>query len=66
VKEDPMTAIKWDLSQGEAPRPDTITNAMIIERSIAWLPSESPNNQLKDSDSDTYIQPMDRSWGPCG
>jgi hypothetical protein len=36
---------------------------MLIDRSLVWLLSERPNNQLKESDADTYTQPMERSWG---
>jgi hypothetical protein len=32
-------------------------------RILAWLLSERPNKQLKESDADTYTQPMDH---PCG
>jgi hypothetical protein len=27
------------------------------------MPSKRPNKQLKESDADTYIQPMDWNWG---
>ena len=37
---------------------------MLTDRSLAWLPSERSNKQLKESDADTSSQPMDRSWGP--
>ena len=36
---------------------------MLTDRSLAWLPSERPNKQLKESDADIYTQPMDRSQG---
>ena len=49
----------WDQSQGEAPRPATIIDAMVSLQTRAWLPSESPNKQLTEIDVDTYIQPMD-------
>jgi hypothetical protein len=39
---------------------------MLINRSLAWLPSERPNKQLRESDADIYTQPMDRSQWPCG
>jgi hypothetical protein len=31
---------------------------------LAWLPSESPNKQLKEPEADIYTQPMDKSPGP--
>ena len=37
---------------------------LLTDRRLAWLPSERPNKQLKESDADIYIQPMDRSWWP--
>ena len=37
---------------------------MLADQSLAWLPSERPIKQLKESDADIYIQPMDRNWGP--
>jgi hypothetical protein len=58
-----VTGQNWDPVQGEVPR--LITNTiygMLTERSLAWLPSERPYKQLKESDADTYTQPMD----PCG
>ena len=54
-----MTGQIWDQSQGEAPRPATIIDAMVCLQTGAWLPSESPNKQLTEIDVDTYIQPMD-------
>ena len=45
-----MTVTIWDPSQGEAPRPDTITDGMdgvLTDGSLAWLLSERPNKQLK-------------------
>ena len=59
-----MTGPNWYPSQGEAPRRDTITDAsfsVLIERSLAWLPSERPNKQLEESDADTYTHLMNRS-----
>jgi hypothetical protein len=37
---------------------------MLTDRSLAWLFSERPNKQLKESDADTYTQSMDRRQGP--
>ena len=37
---------------------------MFVDRSLAWLSSERPSKQLKESDADTITQPMDRSLGP--
>jgi hypothetical protein len=34
------------------------------DRSLAWLPSERPNKQLKESYADIWTQPMDRSQTP--
>jgi hypothetical protein len=36
---------------------------VLTDRSLAWLPSERPNKQLKESDADIYTQPMDRRRG---
>jgi hypothetical protein len=58
-----VTGPFWDSSQGEAPRPDIISDAMVC-LSLGWLPYERPNKQLKESDADTYTQPMDKSLGP--
>jgi hypothetical protein len=54
-----VTGPNWNSVQGEAPRPDTICYGVLIDRSLAWMPSERPNKQLKESDTDTYNQPMD-------
>ena len=44
---------------------------MLVDKYLAWQASERPNKQLKESDADTSIQPMDgnrpvgelrRSW----
>ena len=61
-----VSSLYWDPVQGEVPRPDTITDAlgMLTDRSLAWLPSERPNKQLKEADADIYIPLMDRSWEP--
>ena len=60
-----MTGPNWDPAQGEAQVPDTVTDAVVfLDRRLDWIPSERPNKQLKESESDTYIQPMDRSQGP--
>jgi hypothetical protein len=32
----------------------------LTKRNLAWLPSEWPNKQLKESDADICTQPMDR------
>jgi hypothetical protein len=37
---------------------------VLADRSLAWLPSERPNKQLKESDADTSTQPMAWSPGP--
>jgi len=50
---------KWDTVQGEAPRPDAITDAMEFSQKGT---SKRPNKQLKESDIDIRTQPMDRSW----
>jgi hypothetical protein len=53
---------KMEESEGkEAPRPDTITDVIVCSQTC--LSSEKPNKQLKESDTDTYTQPMDRSRG---
>ena len=43
-----------DPAQGEAPRPDTITDAMVCSQKggLPRLSSERPNKQLKESDAD--------------
>ena len=44
-----------DPSQGEAPRPDTSTDAIygvLTDRSLAWLSSERSNKQLIETDED--------------
>jgi hypothetical protein len=48
---------------GEAPRPDTITD-MLTDRSLPWLSSERPYQQLTETEADTYTQPLDWSRGP--
>jgi len=50
-------------AQGEAPRPDTITETMghSQKKDLPWLPSKRPNKQLKESDVDMCIQPVNRS-----
>jgi hypothetical protein len=37
-------------------------HAVLTKRGLSWLLSERPNKQLKESDADICIQPMDRSW----
>ena len=37
---------------------------MLADRALAWLPSKSPNKQLKESGADTSTKPMDKSQGP--
>jgi hypothetical protein len=36
---------------------------VLTKRSLAWLPPQKANKQLKESDADIYTQPMDRSQG---
>jgi hypothetical protein len=58
-----VTSPNWDLSQGEAPRPDYYQcSGILIDRSLACLPSEMPKKQLTEINADTYTQPMGRSW----
>ena len=43
------------------PRPYTITDAMIClltDRKLAWLSFERSNQQLTETDTDTYTQPL--------
>jgi hypothetical protein len=50
--------------QGEAPRPDTITEVMELSQKepiITVSPPQRLNKQLKKSDADICTQPMDRS-----
>jgi hypothetical protein len=56
-----VTSPPWDPSHVEAPRPDTITDAMVffIDRSLAWLSSESLKQQLTETDTYNYIQLLD-------
>ena len=45
----------WHSSQGETPRPGTITetiNDVLTDRSLAWLLSERPNKQLTETEAD--------------
>ena len=44
-----MTDPKWDPAQGEAPKPDNITESMehSQKKDLAWQHSERPNKQLK-------------------
>jgi hypothetical protein len=37
---------------------------VLADRSLAWLSSERPSKQLKESDADTSTQQMDGSQGP--
>jgi hypothetical protein len=37
---------------------------VLTDRSLTWLPSERPSEQLTETDADTYTQPIDRSLGP--
>ena len=37
---------------------------MLTDRNLAWELAERPNKQLKESDADTYTQPMYRSQRP--
>jgi hypothetical protein len=53
----------WDPFQGEAPRTNTITDAMMClqctDKSLLWLPSERPNKHLSETDADTCTQQLD-------
>jgi hypothetical protein len=61
-KEDPVTGPKWDPAEEEAPRTNTITEAM----EYSWLSSKRPNKQPEESDEDICTQPMNRRyWPPC-
>jgi hypothetical protein len=42
----------------------TQTQKDMHDGSLAWLPFKRSNKQLKESDADTYTQPMHRSQGP--
>ena len=55
-----MTSPNWNISQGEALRPDTITDVMVCLQigALAWL-SERPNKLLTETEANTYTQPMD-------
>ena len=60
-----MTSPNWDPAKGRAPRPDTVAMVCLQTRQcLAWLPSERPNRQLKESRVNPYTQPMDRSGTP--
>jgi len=50
-----VTSPNWDPAQGEAPRPDTVTNVggMLTDRSLAWLSSDRPNKQITEAEADT-------------
>ena len=43
--------LNLDLSQREAPRPDTVFY-------------QKPNSQLAETEADTYTQPMNKLWTP--
>jgi hypothetical protein len=51
-----VTGPNWDPAQGEAPRPDTITDVRVCLQT--WWPSERPNKHLTETDTDTYTQPL--------
>jgi hypothetical protein len=52
----------WNSAQGEAQRPNAITDGMVTNRGLSLLPSKRPNKQLKESYADIYTQPLGRSW----
>jgi hypothetical protein len=64
-----VTAPTWDPSQGEAPRPDTVTDAMLGLQTGAWqgCPLRGPTRQLTETDA--YIL-TPNYWtevrDPCG
>ena len=39
---------------------------MLTKRGLSWLPSERPNKQLKESDTDSYTQPVEKWCDLCG
>ena len=57
-----MTGPNLHPAQGNAPRPNTIIDAMVCSQKFAYhdYPMKDPKKQLKESDSDTYTHLMDR------
>ena len=49
-----VTSPTWDPSHGQAPNPDTVTDAIVLaDRSLAWLSPERLHRQLTEADADT-------------
>jgi hypothetical protein len=58
VKGGPLTLPTWDPSQGEGPRPDGITDAIVCLQTGAWLSSERPNIQQTETQADIFFFPF--------
>ena len=52
-------------AQEEAPKPDTMTDAMVCLQIVAYhdCPLKGPTSSWIEPDADTYTQSMDRSCG---
>ena len=61
LKKRPVSSPTWDPFHGQAPNPDTITDAMLCLHTgqLAWLASESLWQQMTETDADNYNQPLD-------
>ena len=64
-----MTCPNQDPSQGKAPRPDIITDAVFVvltDRSLEWLLSERPNKQLIETGRYLTFNQWTDIRDPCG
>jgi len=66
-KEGPGTGPKWAPVQGEAPRPDTITEAIECSQKGTYnVFSKRPNKQLIEPDADICTQKMKEAADSSG
>ena len=56
-----MTGLKWDPAQGEAPKPDTVTEAMEHSQRRAIMTTLQKTQKAAESDADIFSQAMDKS-----
>ena len=59
-----MTSPTWDPSKGDHQGLTLLCYDMLTDRNLAWLSSERPNQQLTETEADTYTHRLDGSQEP--
>ena len=67
-KGDPVTGPNWDPAQGEASRPDTITDAMVCSQKWAYhdCPLKDPTSRWKSQMQKFTCNQWTEAGNPCG